>query len=139
MMMLLVDISITFLFFLAAIIAFSSIFRRGGLFWVFPFAISVIFLHQSIGPLYQSATSSVATSIDKSFTAIALLWFLTVAFCSRSIKSKDKKNKELNEARYLESVESIKNEQKERLLKQMAESQSGELYPYEWVMLFDEA
>ncbi|MFA7371695.1 MAG: hypothetical protein WCY78_07250 [Sphaerochaetaceae bacterium] len=154
MMMLLVAIGTTLLYFLAAIYAVRSIFSRQGWFWVIPFLLSLIFLYMSLTPLYQVAIGIKALgtyrSIDEIFPLIiAFLWFLLVVTMRAALRIAVPANKHLidtkkslEEARYINEIELRKYRQEVRRLRRQAtrvrREQMGTIYPLEWVALYDE-
>lgn len=160
MLMLLVAIFTTLLCFLSAAACLRFLFSRQGWFWVFPFAISMVFLYISIAPLHAIATGlaagtyEVTISPDRSVREvvpliIVLLWYAMIITFRYALKMvvPDNKHlldtmKNLKEARYMQRIELRKYQRETR--KQLRKivkvrlERSGTRYPVRWVALFDE-
>ncbi|MFA5514249.1 MAG: hypothetical protein WDA17_04945 [Sphaerochaetaceae bacterium] len=150
MTMLLIDIAIALLFFLSAVTVLPLIFRKRGGFWIIPLLISLLFLYKSIVPIYSESdillSKDILTIDGLFFPLIALLWFLMILTFKRAFRTRIKetrelieKEKALNEARYVENVQIAHSKRQQKRLAKIAEAQKGELYPFEWILLFDEA
>lgn len=160
MLMLLVSVFTTLLCFLSAAACLRFLFSRQGWFWVFPLALSVIFLYISISPLHAIATGllegsyRVEISPDRSVRevvplVIVLIWYAMIITFRYALKMvvPDNKHmldtmKNLKEARYMQRIELRRYQRnarrKLRLAVRVHREHTGSRYPVNWIALFDD-
>lgn len=160
MMMLLIAVGTTLLCFLSAILAIRFIFSRQGWFWIIPSMISLIFLYLSLEPLFRVAFGNIGEayqiqlspyrSIDGIFPLIVVvLWFLLVISLRIALRIAVPENKHLidakrnlAEARYVSYLELQHYRREARKLRRKATREArevqGNIYPLQWVALYDE-
>jgi hypothetical protein len=159
MIVLIIAILTTLFCFLSVASTLRFIFSKQGWFWVLPFIISAIFLYLTIDPLYVAATqldgssSEFLLSFDRSITIlipliIVFLWYMMIVVFRYALKLVVPDNKymeetmrNLREARYLQKLEYRKYMKSLNTLRKrdfIVDESSGNLYPIEWVMAFDD-
>jgi magnesium-transporting ATPase (P-type) len=156
MTMLLIALFTTLLCFLSSAATLRFILSRQGWFWVLPFVISLFFLYISISPLYNISTQmvlgtyQVEISGDRSVREIIpliiiILWYTMIITFRYALKRVVPDNrhlinteKNLVEARYLEHIEHEKYQNRLKKEAKRIIDESGTLYPFKWVTLFDE-
>jgi len=158
--MIFVPILTTLLCFLACAACLRFILSRQGWFWILPLIISTMFLYISIEPLMNVATGAVSGSYlveispDRSVREvfpliIVLIWYAMIITFRYALKMVVPVNRHLinteknvKEARYMEKVELRSLTKRIRLRKKRVAvaftNTQGDIYPIEWVELFDE-
>ena len=158
--MIFVPIFTTLLCFLAGAACLRFILSRQGWFWILPLIISTMFLYISIEPLMNVATGAVSGSYlveispDRSVREIfpliiVLIWYAMIITFRYALKMVVPVNRHLinteknvKEARYMEKVELRSLTKRIRMRKKRVAfafaNTQGEIYPIEWVELFDE-